>query len=162
MKQIVVKSFLCVLGLLFATATASAQTADLQQEIKETSYAIGLAQTQGLEEYLTNRLNVDLTYKDAFVKGVVEGAERANNPESAAYFAGIQIGTQIAIEMVKGINKELFGENTEYSISLEEFMKGFVYGIKGASEGEINKASENAADKIQKVKAIMLEKEFGK
>lgn len=156
------KSFLCVLGLLSSTVTMMAQVTDFQKEINEMSYAIGLAQAQGLDEYLTNKLEVDLAYKDSFIKGVVEGAERAYDPESVAYNAGIQIGVQICTQMMKGINKEIFGENSQQSISVKDFLNGFIVGVKGVSEETMREASDTATEKIQKVKAIMLEKEFGK
>lgn len=162
MKQIY-KSLFCVLGLLLPTASMMAQVSDLQREINEMSYAMGLAQTQGLDEYLTNSMEIDLAYKDSFIKGIVEGAERANDPESAAYYCGIHIGVQICTQMTKAINKQLFGENSQESISIKDFLNGFIIGVKGVSDETLKEASETATEKLQKVKAIMLEKElYGK
>lgn len=148
--------------LLLSSSIIKAQTVNLQKEIEELSYALGLAQTKGLAEYLTDKLDVDMTYKNAFLKGVIEGAENNKDKEKIAYFAGIQIGQQIGGNMVEGINKELFGTNSEFGISLKEFLEGFITGVNGVSEEELEKTEQFAQDKMVTVKAIMLEKELKK
>ena len=71
-----------------------------------------MSQTRGLKEYLVNQLGVDTTYMDAFIKGLNEGAKAGDDKKTAAYYAGIQIGQQISNQMVKGLNRELFGADS--------------------------------------------------
>ena len=57
-------------------------------------------------------------------RAVIEGlgnsfAWLVNDKKKAAYYAGIQIGQQISNQMVKGINHEVFGEDSTKSISLK-------------------------------------------
>ena len=84
---------------------------NLKTDVDTLSYAMGLSQTQGLKEYLV-QMDIDTTYIDAFVKGLNEGANAGDDKKKAAYFAGVNIGQQISNRMVKGINHEIFGEDS--------------------------------------------------
>ena len=53
--------------------------ASLKSDVDTMSYAIGMAQTQGLKEYLVERLGVDSAYIGEFIKGLNEGANAADN-----------------------------------------------------------------------------------
>ena len=99
----------------------------LKSDVDTLSYAMGLAQTQCLREYLV-QMDVDTAYIDAFVKGLNDGANAGDDKKKAAYFLGINIGQQISNRMVKGINHEIFGEDSTKTISLKNFMAGFITG----------------------------------
>ena len=136
--------------------------ASLKSDIDTVSYAIGMAQTQGLKDYLVGRLGVDTAYMDAFIKGLNEGANAGDDKKRAAYFAGIQIGQQISNQMVKGINHELFGEDSTKTISLKNFMAGFVAGTMGKGGlMTVDSAAQVAQNMMRAIKAKNLEKEFG-
>ena len=136
--------------------------ASLKSDIDTVSYAIGMAQTQGLKDYLVGRLGVETSYMDAFIKGLNEGANAGDDKKRAAYFAGIQIGQQISNQMVKGINHELLGEDSTKTISLKNFMAGFVAGTIGKGGlMTVDSAAQVAQDMMRAIKAKNLEKEFG-
>ena len=122
------------LALLVVGATFnSAQAQTLTSRIDSLSYSIGMAQTQGLKDYLSKQRHVDLNSTDVmdnFVKGLKEGAF-AEDQSKTAYYEGIQIGQQILRQMKPGINKELFGADSEKSFSLDLFMAGFVSAVTG-------------------------------
>jgi FKBP-type peptidyl-prolyl cis-trans isomerase FklB len=122
------------------------------------SYAIGMAQTQGLKEYLVDRLGVDTAYMSEFIKGLNEGANAGDNKKKAAYYAGIQIGQQIANQMVKGINHEVFGEDSTKTISMKNFMAGFVAGTtEHFKVMDMQTATANAKRLIEAIKTRTLE-----
>lgn len=136
--------------------------ANLQNDVDTLSYAIGLAQTQGLKDYLTQRMGVDTTYIDEFIKGLNEGANAGDDKKKAAYYAGIQIGQQVSQQMIKGINYEIYGEDSIHSISLKNFMAGFVAGTTGKGAlMTIDEASMTAQTKMQTVKAQVMEEKYG-
>ena len=147
--------------MMFACGNGTPK-ASLKSDIDTVSYAIGMAQTHGLKDYLVGRLGVDTTYMDEFIKGLNEGANAGDDKKRAAYFAGIQIGQQISNQMVKGINHELFGEDSTKTISLKNFMAGFVAGTIG-KDGlmTVDSAAQVAQDMMRAIKAKNLEKEFG-
>lgn len=119
---------LCV-GLTACSGGNADNKVSLNNDIDTASYAIGMVQTQGLREYLVEKLNVDTAYMEEFVMGLTEGAEAGENKQKAAYFAGIQIGQQISNQMIKGVNKELFGEDSTKTISMKDFLNGFISGV---------------------------------
>ena len=136
--------------------------ANLKSDVDSMSYSIGMAQTQGLKDYLVERLGVDTAYMGEFIKGLNEGANAGDNKKKAAYYAGIQIGQQIANQMVKGINHEVFGEDSTKTISMKNFMAGFVSGTTG-KQGlmTIEQAQTVAQTKMQEIKAREMEKTYG-
>ena len=147
--------------MLFACGNGSPK-ASLRSDIDTVSYAIGMAQTQGLKDYLVGRLGVDTTYMDEFIKGLNEGANAGDDKKKAAYYAGIQIGQQISNQMVKGINHELFGDDSTKTISLKNFMAGFVAGTTGKGGlMTVDSAAQVAQEMMRAIKAKNLEKEFG-
>ena len=147
--------------MMFACGNGTPK-ASLKSDIDTVSYAIGMAQTQGLKDYLVGRLGVDTAYMDEFIKGLNEGANAGDDKKRAAYFAGIQIGQQISNQMVKGINHELFGEDSTKTISLKNFMAGFVAGTIGKGGlMTVDSAAQVAQDMMRAIKAKNPEKEFG-
>ena len=116
------------------------------------TYNIGMAQTQGLKEYLVNSLDVDLDFFSSFVKGLKDGVDQAKSREKNAYYAGIQIGNQIANRMIPGINKEVFGDTINIRIPISEFMRGFLAGLD-ASTTDLDDASAKAQNMISQVKS---------
>ena len=136
--------------------------ANLKSDVDSMSYAIGMAQTNGLKEYLVDRLGVDTAYMGEFIKGLNEGVNAGDSKKKAAYYAGIQIGQQIANQMVKGINHEVFGEDSTKTISMKNFMAGFISGTTGKG-GLMNMvdAQNIAQTKMQEIKAREMEKTYG-
>lgn len=146
----------------FVSCGNSTPKADLKDEVDTLSYAMGMAQTQGLKEYLSDRLQIDTAYMDDFIKGLNDGANAGDDKKKAAYYAGIQIGQQISNQMVKGINHEVFGEDSTKTISLKNFMAGFISGTTG-KKGlmTIDEAAKLAQTKMMAIKAKNMEKEYG-
>lgn len=146
----------------FTACNNGTPKADLKSDIDSMSYAIGMAQTQGLKDYLVGRLGVDTAYIGEFIKGLQEAANAGDNKKKAAYYAGLQIGQQISGQMVKGINQEVFGEDSTKTISLKNFMAGFISGING-KQGlmTLEQAQTMAQTKMEEIKSRELEKSFG-
>ena len=161
------KLFIGAMMMAFAAATFvscgnSTPKADLKDEVDTLSYAMGMAQTQGLKEYLSDRLQIDTAYMDDFIKGLNDGANAGDDKKKAAYYAGIQIGQQISNQMVKGINHEVFGDDSTKTISLKNFMAGFVSGTTG-KKGlmTVEQAAQVAQAKMVSIKAKAMEKQYG-
>ena len=134
----------------------------LKSDVDTLSYAIGMSQSQGLMDYLANAKGVDTTYIAEFLQGVNDGANAGDDKKKAAYFAGIEIGQQIANNMMKGLNYNLFGEDSTQTVSLNNFMAGFVSGVTGKdSKMTVNEADSVAEVLFQRIKAKSQEKQFG-
>ena len=151
-----------VVAAIMGSCTNGTPKANLKDDVDTLSYAFGVAQTRGLKEYLTQRMDVDTTYIDEFIKGLNEAANAGDNKKKSAYYAGLQIGQQISQQMVKGINFEIFGEDSTRSISLKNFMAGFIAATKGTgSLMTIEEATANVETLMQSVKAKVMEEKYG-
>ena len=154
-------AFIAVLAASFSSCGNSPK-ANLKNDIDTVSYTIGMSQTRGLKEYLVNQLGVDTTYMDAFIKGLNEGAKAGDDKKTAAYYAGIQIGQQISNQMVKGLNHELFGEDSTKTISMKNFLAGFIAGTTGKNQLMTMGQADSIADaKVKAIKAREAEKQYG-
>ena len=162
MKKITLFAAAAIVAAGFASCGKSTPKADLKNNVDSLSYAIGMAQTQGLKDYLVSNLGVDTAYIDEFIKGLNEGANAGDDKKKAAYYAGIQIGQQISNQMVRSINHELFGEDSTKTISLKNFMAGFISGTTG-KKGlmTVDQAQEVAQRKMQEIKDESMSKQYG-
>lgn len=151
-----------VLAAIMGSCTNGTPTANLKDDVDTLSYAFGIAQTRGLKDYLAMRMDVDTTYIDEFVKGLNEAANAGDNKKKAAYYAGLQIGQQISQQMVKGINYEIFGDDSTRTISLNNFMAGFIDATK-SKQGimSMEEATSTVESLMQSVKAKVMEEKYG-
>ena len=162
MKKFTFAALAAVAAVMMYSCGNGTPKANLKSDVDTVSYAIGMAQTQGLKDYLVGRLGVDTAYMDDFIKGLNEGANAGDDKKKAAYYAGIQIGQQISSQMVKGINHELFGDDSTKTISLKNFMAGFIAGTVGKGGlMTVDSAQQLAQDMMRQIKAKSMEKEFG-
>ena len=162
MKKLSIVAAMAIVAAGFTACGNGTPKASLKSDVDSMSYAIGMAQTQGLKEYLVDRLGVDTAYMSEFIKGLNEGANAGDNKKKAAYYAGIQIGQQIANQMVVGINHEVFGDDSTKTISMKNFMAGFISGTTG-KQGlmTIEQAGTVAQEKMQVIKTREMEKTYG-
>lgn len=162
MKKITLIAAAAVVAAGLASCGKSTPKADLKNDVDSLSYAIGMAQSNGLKDYLVSNLGVDTAYIDEFIKGLNEGANAGDDKKKAAYYAGIQIGQQLSNQLVRGINHELFGEDSTKTISLKNFMAGFISGTTG--KGGImtmDKAQDVTQRKMTEIKNKAMEETYG-
>jgi len=162
MKKLMFVAVMAIAAAAFTGCGNSTPKASLKSDVDTMSYAIGLAQTQGLKEYLVGSLGVDTAYMAEFIKGLNEGANAGDNKKKAAYYAGIQIGQQISTRMIKGINHEVFGDDSTKTISMKNFMAGFISGTTGKGALMTVDSAQNVAQTLmQTIKAKEMEKTYG-
>ena len=92
------------------------------------SYAIGLANSNGLTRYLSQRLGIDTTkYMNDFIRGLQQMSS-SNDPALKAYSAGLQIGDQVINQMLPNINKQITDNPDSAFVNKAEFLRGFLAG----------------------------------
>ena len=127
------KSFI-LMAVAIVAVLASCQTApkaNISDKVDSLSYTMGIAQTQGLKEYLVNRMGVDTTYMDSFIKGLLEGVKSGDNAKQTAYMSGVQIGQQVANQIIPGVSREAFGNDSTKVLDKDNFLAGFIAGTTG-------------------------------
>ena len=73
MKKFTLGALVALAALSLGSCGNSTPKADLKDDLDSLSYAIGMAQSNGLSQYLVERMGVDSTYVDEFIKGLNEG-----------------------------------------------------------------------------------------
>ena len=161
MKKVTIVAAMAIVAAAFTSCGNPTPKANLKSDLDSMSYAMGMAQTQGLKDYLVQRLGVDTAYMDDFIKGLNEGANAGDDKKKNAYYAGIEIGKQVGNQMIKGINLEIFGEDSTKTISKKNFMAGFISGTTG-TKGlmTMEQAGELAQKLMTDYKKNQTEKQF--
>lgn len=150
-------SFILAMAVAVGLTSCTAQSpkANLATDVDSLSYAIGLARTQGLDQYLAQQ-GIDSTQIAQFLKGFYEGAAKSADSDKA-YMAGMQIGHMVSTQWVEGFSHQIFGNDSTQSLSRENMLAGFVAGVaktKGAMTQEEAQQYMNTQMDAIKAKAI--------
>lgn len=124
-------SFLAVVAIAagFASCSAPSPKADFENNVDSLSYAIGMAGTEGLEQYFMQQ-GIDSAHVADFVKGFNEGASK-QGPKDIAYVLGLQVGLTVGNQWVEGYNRQIFGNDSTMSLNRDNLLAGFVDGVVG-------------------------------
>ena len=74
MKKLFFGALVACAAATFVGCGNSTPKADLKTDVDTMSYAMGMSQTQGLKEFMVERMGVDTAYMDDFIKGLNDGA----------------------------------------------------------------------------------------
>ncbi|MCR4920468.1 MAG: FKBP-type peptidyl-prolyl cis-trans isomerase [Bacteroidaceae bacterium] len=96
-------------------------------DINTFSYYLGRANTNGLREYLVQRLGVDTTYLDDFLKGFETAKFSKKDLREKARLAGIEIRKQVEEQVLPSANKQV--NDSVDMLDKELFIEGFRKGI---------------------------------
>ena len=151
-----------VLAAIMVSCGNGTPKANLKDDVDTLSYAFGMSRTQGIKEYLAQREGVDTTYIKEFVKGLIEGSNAGDDKKKTAYYAGLRIGQAISQQLVKGLNYELYGEDSTQTVSLKNMLAGFIDGtLDKSSLMSMDEAINVTEAKMQSIKAVQMEKKYG-
>jgi FKBP-type peptidyl-prolyl cis-trans isomerase FklB len=142
------------------SCTAQTPKANLKTDLDSLSYAFGVANTQGIDQYLLSQ-GVDSAYITDFIAGFVEGAKVNKEDKNAnARSLGRQIGMNVGSN-VEGLSRNLLGDDSTKVLSKSNLLAGFIDGV-------LNKkfliqpedASVYVEETSQRIKAASLEKQY--
>lgn len=163
MKSLKVVAAMAIATAVFsACGNSSTPKANLKSDVDSMSYAIGLSQSQYFRQAIQQGQVIDTTYIDALVKGINEGANAGDDKKKGAYIIGLQIGQQLSTQLVKGVNHEVYGNDSTKTISLKNLLAGFITGATG-KKGIFTPEAANqiAQTKMEAIKAATMLKEYG-
>lgn len=163
MKSLKTLAALAIAAATFsACGNSSAPRADLKTDVDSMSYAIGYLQSQYVRQAIQQGQVIDTTYIDEFVKGINDGANAGDDKKRAAYIMGLQVGQQITNQLVKGVNHEVYGEDSTKTISLKNLMAGFITGATGKRGLMTSDAANQIAQtKMETIKSQTMMKQYG-
>jgi len=93
------------------------------------SYHFGRANSNGLKNYLAQRMGIDTTYIADFLKGFEQAALTEADKREKARLAGIEIRQQVEEQVYPGASKQVNDSTDVLNKTL--FMQGFLDGFSG-------------------------------
>ena len=132
MKKIYLLAVMAIAAAGFTSCGNSTPKEDLKSDVDSLSYAFGVDQGQSVKQYL-QQMQIDTAYIE-FIKGMNDGAQNADDKKRAAYNAGIGVGMQMNMIIKQQINRQIFGEDSTKTISLNNFLAGFAASAKGKGQ----------------------------
>lgn len=103
--------------------------ANMKSNVDTLSYEIGLAYSEAAKGNLA-QMQVDSTYIDEFFKGVKEGTLAGDDKKKMAYYMGLLFGLQSNQQMLQGIERQIFGNDSTKELSRKNFLAGLNAGLK--------------------------------
>ncbi len=159
MKKIIMAA-VAFAAIVFSSCDNANVKADLKDDVDSLTNYLGIAQAEGLKQYMKMQLMVDSTYTDEFIKGMVEGATAKEDPKQEAYMKGLQVGKQIK-SMGESLSKEVYEDDSTKQVSVKNLLAGIISGLKG----EAGMTSDSAYQEFQKllspIQAANQEKKYG-
>ena len=140
------------------SCTAQAPKANLSTDIDSLSYAIGMARTEGLDQFLMQQ-GIDSTQMAEFIKGFNEGAAKIDKKD-VAYMTGLQVGQKVSKQWVEGFNQQIFGNDSTQSLSRENLLAGFIAGVVGKGQMDKMFAQGYMQSQMEVVREKALKKQY--
>ena len=142
MKRISILCFALLAGLCITAQAAGKKTSKKKGKAVEQvkvdtvsvdtfSYAYGKANTQGLKLYLSQRMGIDTTYMDDFMKGFEQMALTETDKKEKARLAGIEIRAQLENQILPAANRQI--DDSVQVLVKQRFLDGFKDGIMQAN-----------------------------
>lgn len=162
MKSLKIVAAMAIAAATFTACGNSTPKADLKTDLDSVSYAVGLLNSQYVRQAIQQGQVIDTAYIDEFVRGINEGVNAGDDKKKTAYIMGLQVGQQLSNQVVKGVNQELFGQDSTKTISLKNLLAGFVTGVKGKTGMMTPEIAQAVAQtKMEAIKAKTMMKEYG-
>ena len=150
MNKMILTAAVLFLSMGVATATAAGKKRDKKKDKKEVpmavltlpskamkttadsvSYAMGVAQSNGLKNYVIQNLKVDTAYYAEFIRGLREGV-LDKTPKEQAYMAGQQIASQVTEQIFPTVNSNIYKDGDSlHTLDKILFLEGFISAAGG-------------------------------
>lgn len=124
------------------------------------SYAFGIAQTNGLMNYLTQRMGVDTAYVDHFLSGFDDPTLDEDAKQMKAYIAGKEIRQQVESQIVPQVNKQI--NDSVDLLNKARFIEGFRAAIAGNATISADSAQAVASKQMEYYHKVQMEAKYGK
>jgi len=139
MKKLLFFAVFCITACSVVTlfsCSAQVPQANLKTDIDSLSYAYGMANSQGLDQYLEQQLGIkSKAAKEEFFKSFLE-ATKIDKKDSAtiaritARAQGQQIGLMVMNQRFPMANEQVFGTDSTQTLSKAQFLAGFLAAAK--------------------------------
>ena len=159
MKKIIIAA-VALAALVCTSCDNTNVTADLNTNVDSLANYLGLAQGEGLKQYMTMQLQVDSTYTDEFIKGMIEGATAKDDPKQQAYLKGLEVGKQIK-DMSANLSKEVYADDSTQQVPVKNLLAGIITSLKGESTISSDSAYSEFQKLLAPIQEARIQKQYG-
>ena len=124
------------------------------------SYAFGIAQTNGLKNYLVQRMGIEEAYMQDFLQGFDQTAQTEADKRMKARLAGIEIRQQVENQIVQQANRQI--NDSLDLLNRERFVQGFRDAVAGNASMAEDSAQTIANKQLEYYNKVKMEAKYGK
>lgn len=146
-KVLLVAASVAVAAMSVVSCDNNGASTTLKDEVDTIAYDFGVAQSEGLKQYMTMQLGVDTAYMDEFIKGVREGAMNEPEAKKDAYMEGVKIGHQLQ-QMAKGLSQTIYPDDSTKAVNVKCLMDGIINGLNGSEKMTAEEANNEFNEKL--------------
>ena len=147
-------------AIVFTSCDNTNVKADLNDTVDSLTNFLGIAQSDGLKNYMKMQLQVDSAYTNDFIKGMIEGATAKEDPQQEAYMKGLTVGKQVK-EMAGNLSNEVYADDSTKQVPVKNLLAGIIAGLKGTANETAEVAGQKFEALLEPIRTKNLEKEFG-
>ena len=158
-----------VLAAMLCTSVSAAKKAKKSKKaevvkvdtipMSDFSYACGIAQTNGLKNYLVQRMGVDEAYIEDFLQGFDQQQLSDADKRQKARLAGIEIRQQVENQIIPQVNRQV--NDSVDLLHKDLFVQGFREAIAGTARLATDSAQTLASKQIEYYHAQKMEAKYG-
>lgn len=159
------------LGLLVCVSTSAAKKKSKKNAepvvekvdtvpMKDFAYAYGIAQTNGLKNYLVQRMGVDTTYMADFLRGFDNPNLTPADLAQKAYLAGKEIRQQVNTQIVPNVQRQV--NDSIDLLAVPQFVEGFRASLAGNATLVQDSAQALASKQLDYYHKVKMEAKYGK
>lgn len=159
-----------VLGLLVCVSTSAAKKAKKSKKQAEVakvdtipmadfSYAYGIAQTNGLMNYLVQRMGVDTAYVSYFLSGFDDPTIDEKTKQMKAFTVGKEIRKQVEEQIIPQVNRQI--NDSLDLLNRERFIEGFRAAIAGNATLTSDSAQAVSTKQLDYYNEVKMEAKYG-
>ena len=123
------------------------------------SYAFGIAQTNGLMNYLVQRMGVDEAFMADFLQGFDQLELTEADKKLKARLAGIEIRQQVENQIVKQVNRQI--NDSIDLLDKARFVQGFREAIAGNAALTSDSAQAISSKQMEYYQKVKMEAKYG-
>lgn len=128
--------------------------------MREFSYAYGVAQTNGLVNYLSQRMGVEPEYMEYFLSGFDVKEETVEDKRRRAYMAGLEIRQQVENQLLPQANRQV--NDSIDLIDHDVFISAFRQAVAGNATLEQDSAQAITQRQLAYYHARQMDEKYGK
>ncbi len=133
--------------------------ADLNDSVDSLTHFLGIAQSDGLKNYMKMQLQVDSAYTNDFIKGMIEGATAKDDPKQDAYMKGLTVGKQVK-DMAANLSSEVYADDSTKQVPVKNLLAGIIASLKGENTMSPDSAYGEFQRRLLPLRTAALEKKY--